>query len=268
MNKFTTYRTATIHYRKVGRGIPVVMIHGFAEDQEVWEYQVEALHHQVQFILPDVPGSGKSTFLDEGAIGMEQYAEAIRAVVEAEQLDKFALIGHSMGGYIALAYAERWPESLTGLGLFHSTAFPDNEEKIANRKKGISFIQTHGAHEFLKQSIPNLFSARYKEGAPKEVEKLIARGTNFSAPELVQYYEAMMVRPDRTGLLKSLEIPILFIIGEEDKTLNLQDGLTQACMPGLSHVFIFPQTAHMGMWEATRRSNSSVMKFLDQQKEY
>jgi pimeloyl-ACP methyl ester carboxylesterase len=188
-------------------------------------------------------------------------------VVEAEQLDKFALIGHSLGGYVTLAMAKMEPGRFPGFGLFHSTAYPDNEVKIANRKRGIAFIQTHGPLEFLKQAIPNLFSEGYKKEQPAEVQKLIDRATNFSALTLVQYYEAMMVRPNRTGLLKSLELPILFIIGEEDKTLNLQDGLTQACMPALSHVFLFPRAAHMGMWESTHRSNTSLMKFLDQQKE-
>ena len=267
MDKFIPFQNATIHYRRVGKGIPVVLIHGFAEDQEIWQRQVEALQDKVQFILPDIPGSGRSTFIAGEGIGIEHYAEGIRRVVEAEQLDKFALIGHSMGGYVALAYAEKWPQSLTGLGLFHSTAYPDNEEKIANRKRGIAFIQTHGPQEFLKQAIPNLFSEGYKKEQPADVQKLIHRATNFSGPTLVQYYEAMMVRPNRTGLLKSLEIPILFIIGEEDKTLNLQDGLTQACMPALSHLFLFPRAAHMGMWESTHRSNTSMMKFLDQQKE-
>ena len=271
MEKSISFRGGALHYRIEGSGQPLCLVHGFAEDLEVWNEQLAPLTAKATLILPDLPGSGKSTALtpENGkSPTISDYAAAVRAIIKHEKIEKFTLIGHSMGGYVSLAYAESWQSSLTGLGLFHSTAYADSAEKIAARQKGIAFINVHGVLEFLKQSTPNLFAVDFKQREPDRINKLIERGTNFSADTLVQYYEAMMIRPDMTGLLKKLEIPLLFVVGEEDKTLNLQDSLAQAHMPVLSNLHIFPHVAHMGMWESTTRSNYSIMKFLDQQKEF
>ena len=271
MEKSIAFRNGTLRYRMEGSGQPLCLVHGFAEDGEVWNEQVEFLKSKSTLILPDLPGSGKSTPLrdDHGkSPSIADYAEGVRTIITHEKIEKFTLIGHSMGGYVSLAYAQAWQSTLTGLGLFHSTAYADSAEKITARQKGIAFINTHGVLEFLKQSTPNLFANDFKQREPGRIDKLIERGTNFSAATLVQYYEAMMVRPDMTGLLKVIEIPLLFVVGEEDKTLNLQDSLAQAHMPVLSNLHLFPHVAHMGMWESTTRSNLSIMKFLDQQKEY
>lgn len=270
MYKSISFEGSVVRYREMGKGDPLVLLHGFAEDHEVWEYQWGKLEHKARLILPDIPGSGGSEMLKAGSSGqpsIEDYAEVIRAIVREEKIEKFTLIGHSMGGYIALAYAEKWEATLTGLGLFHSTAYPDTEDKVAGRKRGIEFMESHGAHEFLKQAIPNLFGSHFRLENPALIDKLIARGANFSVSALVQYYEAMMFRPNRTGTLKSLGIPVLFIIGEEDKTVNLQDSLSQTYLPAVSHVNILPGVAHMGMWESIDRSNQSIMKFLDLLKE-
>ncbi|MEO6638257.1 MAG: alpha/beta hydrolase, partial [Ginsengibacter sp.] len=213
------FRNKKICYKAEGEGNLVLLLHGFAEDGRVWNYQLENLKKNYRLIVPDLPGSGTSDLL-EGEVMLDDYAEAIKAIAEEEMncnnANQFALIGHSMGGYIALAFAERYPELLNGLGLFHSSSFADDEQKIETRKKGIDFIKKNGPGLFLKNTSANLFSETTKAEAPELIEKLIALSKDFKGDALVQYYEAMIKRPDRSAVLRSFQKPVLIIAGMHD----------------------------------------------------
>jgi pimeloyl-ACP methyl ester carboxylesterase len=245
-----------VFYRIAGEGQPVVLLHGFAEDGTVWENQVNDLQNKFQFIIPDLPGSF------DAAHGMEYFAECVRNVLDNENISQVSMIGHSMGGYATLAFAEKYPDRLRSFGLFHSTAYPDSEEKKAVRKRGIEFIQQNGPVKFLEQSIPNLFCEDFKRKDPATVQKILARYTHFTGQSLVNYYEAMMVRPDRTHVLKNFPGPILFILGKYDTAVPLEQGLQQCYMPGLSYIHILERSAHMGMWEEPAFANPFVEEFL------
>ena len=264
---YITCNNKSIYYRKSGVGPCVVLIHGFAEDGKIWKYQETFLKDKCSLIIPDLPGSGKSELMPAGSIEdsklIEQYAEIIKKIIDAEAIKNCILIGHSMGGYITLAFAEKYAEYLNGFGLFHSTAYADSDEKKEARRKGIAFIHKHGAHEFLMQSIPNLFAATFLSKHKGQVNKLIGAAGNFTDEALVQYYRAMMERKDRIDILKKSKKPVLFIIGEEDKSVYLQDSLEQCYLPCKSFVNIYPNVAHMGMWEAKNQSNAGILKFLN-----
>jgi len=260
-----SYNNIDIVYHVTGNGAPVVLIHGFAEDNTIWKYQQAFLQQHFQLIIPDLPGSGQSPFLpfkNTSAI-IDGYAAIIKKILDQENIKSCNVVGHSMGGYVALAFAEKFPEHLAGLGLFHSTAYEDTEEKKKSREKGIAFIQKFGSKEFLKQAIPNLFGENFKKEHPGNIDELIEASGNYTQQALVQYYEAMMARPNRIAVLKSTSKPVLFIIGEEDKSVYLQDSLSQCHLPGLSLIDILPNVAHMGMWEMKDRSNATLMSFLN-----
>jgi pimeloyl-ACP methyl ester carboxylesterase len=256
-----------LFYRKIGNGACVVLIHGFAEDGDVWNNQVDALKNNFQLIIPDLPGSGKSAnCLRPSVTGpeltMDDYADFIKAILNKEGIKSCVMTGHSMGGYITLAFAEKHAELLKGLGLFHSTAYADSDEKKAARKKSIEFMRKHGAAEFIKQSTPNLFSDHTKENYPRMIEELIIKYDNFNLFALVCYYEAMMKRPDRTDILLNFSGPILFIIGEDDNVVPLEHSLQQSHIPGLSYIHILENAGHMGMWEATYYVNDFLTAFI------
>ncbi|MBK7375227.1 MAG: alpha/beta fold hydrolase [Chitinophagaceae bacterium] len=108
-------------------------------------------------MVPDLPGSGKSGVISsQSAVGMEEYAEIIKAILVEEKIEKSTMLGHSLGGYITLAFAEKYPGMLNSFGLVHSTAFADSEEKKAARLKSIEFIKKYGAYDFLRTTIPGL----------------------------------------------------------------------------------------------------------------
>jgi len=269
MIKSIQYKAAKIHYRVLGAGSPVLLLHGFGEDSRIWEGTIADLSKQFLLIVPDLPGSGPSQLM-QGEISMESMAEAVLEILKNEIPDlsaapvnrKPVLIGHSMGGYITLAFAEKYPQLLKAFGLFHSTAFADSEEKKQVRQKSIAFIRQHGAAKFIEQSTPNLFSLQFSKKYPEIVRQQVELYTNFSPSALVSYYEAMMKRPDRSGVLKNFEGPILFIIGKHDNAIPLKDSLQQCHMPKTSYVRILENSGHMGMLEEAEKSVSFLKMFL------
>lgn len=175
---------------------------------------------------------------------------------------QITLIGHSMGGYITLAFAEKYPALLNGFGLFHSTAYADSEEKKETRKKGIEFIKKNGAFAFLKTSIPNLYSPVTKKLNPQLIAYQIERSHKFSGAALVNYYRSMMQRPDRTEILKNSRLPVLFILGKYDNAVPLKDGLEQCSLPDLAYIHVLENAGHMGMREEPAESNQILRNYL------
>ena len=260
MNKFLLYQNKKIFYRITGTGKPVILIHGFGEDATVWQNQVDFLKNKFQLIIPDLPGSGQSEMIDD--MSMEGMAETIHSIIHEENIESCPVIGHSMGGYILLALMEKYWNQVSAFGLFHSSAFADSEEKKATRRKGIEFINRHGAFEFLKTTTPNLFSHITKDERPELIDKQIASLDNFLPSALVSYYKAMMQRPDRTEMLRKATVSVLFIMGKYDVAVPVDDGLKQCHLPEKSYIHILRQSGHMGMLEEPGNSNRILEEFL------
>jgi len=213
-----------------------------------------------KFIVPDLPGSGRSELITD--ISMEGMAEVIKVILDEEEVSSTCIIGHSMGGYISLAFAEKYSNYLSGLGLFHSTSYPDSDERKAARKKAIGSINEKGAPEFLKTSIPNLFSPGHKEQNKKAIGELVEKSNSFSSLSLVSYYEAMMKRPDRRNILKNLKFPVLMIAGKYDTAIPFNDSLEQSHLPGKSYFHILTESGHMGMLEEKKKANIILNNYL------
>ena len=263
MLKNLLFRGRRIEYEIRGEGLPVMMVHGFPADRSVWDPLLTGLENKYRWILPDLPGSGQSDF-NGSLTSLVDFAEALRAITEQENILEMVLIGHSMGGYISLAFAEKYPERLLSLGLFHSSSYADSNEKKEVRDKNISFIQKNGAEPFVRQSIPGLYSTGFAAGNPPEIQKQVLRYANFNAESLVLYLTAMKQRPATTGVLRSFTRPILFIMGEEDKAVPLKDGLEQCHLPPISYIHLLTHTAHMGMIESTNQCQTIIDRFLQQ----
>ncbi|HEX4849674.1 MAG TPA: alpha/beta hydrolase, partial [Puia sp.] len=234
----------------------------------IWNHQIDHLKSKFRLVIPDIPGSGSSSPLIHFEKGkppatMEDYADCFIYLLDQEGISTCDLIGHSMGGYIALAIAERYPSRLKKLGLFQSTAYPDSEEKKEARRKSNDIIRSYGSAAFLEQSIPNLFDESFRKKSPEIVQNLIERYANFLPEVLVSYYEAMILRPERIQILRKFENPLLFIIGENDRAVPLDQSLQQCHLPQISYIHILENTAHMGMLEHPDETNRMLENFLD-----
>ncbi len=258
--KILPYKETQLHYKIMGEGNTVVLLHGFGEDGTIWDHFAKSLSKNYQLLIPDIPGTGAAPLLDGTAIGMEDYAEAIFALLKNENIEKCTMVGHSMGGYITLAFAEKYPQMLHAFALFHSSAYADDEAKKDTRKKAIEFIRQNAAVAFLKTSIPGLFADPVL--SKDNITWLIEKAAQFKPEALIQYYNAMITRPDRTEVLRSTKSPVLFMLGTFDKAVPFEQGLQQATMPSISHIHILSSSAHMGMLEEPEKSLLKFAHFL------
>jgi pimeloyl-ACP methyl ester carboxylesterase len=250
-----------IHYKKAGKGPAVVLIHGFGADSTIWQHQVNYLQQHYFILAPDLRGSGSSANLTP-ATSIEQMADDVKEILDYEQISNCTLIGHSMGGYIILALAEKFSQYVNSIGLIHSTSYQDTEEKKQARVKSIEFIHQNSSKEFINATLPNLFGDTYKQSNPSELAVFIENGNQFTKEHLIAYYEAMMKRPDRTHILQQLKVPVLYFIGSDDKAVNPADALEQASLPEVCSVHFIQGIAHMGMLEAKEKLNKSLEEFL------
>ena len=233
---------------------PVVLLHGFGEDSSVWSGFVPFLQKDFYILTPDYARLSNLK-------SVEEYADFVHEKIVEKGIEKCVIIGHSMGGYIALAFAEKYPEMLTGLGLFHSTSFADSDEKKLARSKNIEFIDKHGAEAFIKTSTPNLYAEAFQKLHPEVIEKHIKYASILPKEALMAGMKAMRDRPDRRQVLKSLRCSVMFIIGEMDKSVSPQDAKSQIMMPKYFSSSILNDVAHMGMVEEPEECLKFVIKF-------
>ncbi|MBL7717833.1 MAG: alpha/beta hydrolase [Flavipsychrobacter sp.] len=248
MTIIKTDKFPQLAYRKSGQGPALVLIHGFPENGGLWGRVVPLLENDFTVIVPDLPGTGNSTLGTAGA-SMEDMADGIKMLLENVGLSRAVIAGHSMGGYVALAFADRYPDMLAGLALVHSTASADNDDKKETRRKSIALITKGGKEPFIKQMIPNLFAPTFREAHPSVIEEQVKRGMELEADSMVAFYEAMMNRPDRTDLLEKATFPVQFIIGKEDALVPAEVALAQSRMASRNFVSLYSNTGHMSMIE-------------------
>ena len=182
MKKNIEYNNANLVYHVYGEGLPVVLLHGFAETSSIWNNQIKCLSNYSKLIIPDLPGSGESQLQHDSSnnLSIEDFSNAIYSIIQNENIEQCIMLGHSMGGYVALAFAENYPEKLKAFGFVQSTAFADSEEKKQNRLRGIEMIENYGSYTFIKNTTPNLFTQTFKTTHAAKIEQLIEQGKSFS----------------------------------------------------------------------------------------
>ncbi len=262
--KYLLYQQRKVAYNVQGKGAnALVFLHGFCEDSTIWdEWKDELVAAGYKVVCADLPGFGESELAQEASI--EYYADTVQAVVqEAIGQNRFLLIGHSMGGYTALAFAEKYPEQLAGLGLFHSHPYADSEAKKEARQKSIRFVQEQGTALYVKQLISDLFAAAWARTNSFVVNRLIHKASTYAPQGIIDGLTAMMARPDRHGVLECANWPVLFIIGEEDKAIPAELSLAQTSLPATASVHILEKIGHMGMLEAPRKTRQIVREFAE-----
>lgn len=251
-------------YFKKGNGPVVFLLHGFAEDHTIWNYQVEQLAKSYCCILPDLPGTGASSDASS-ELSIADMADFIHEIAQFEQCSSFVLAGHSMGGYIALAYAEKYGSFLSGLGLIHSTAYADDDTKKENRLKSIRLIEgnENGKEVFLRAMVPNLYAEASHVKVASEMNRHLTIALNLSSITLINYYKAMIARTDKTHVLESFRKPVLFMIGKQDNAVPYKDVLSQSAIASQSMVHLKNDLGHTSMLEAPEILNSILNSFCE-----
>ena len=245
----------------LGQGFPIIFIHGFCETQAMWFPFVEPLAEDYQVITLDLPGFGDSPLITS-EISLEEVADDLADWFNDQGFNKAVVIGHSLGGYVALALAERHPHLIQGLGLFHSMAYADDTESKQKRDKALMFLKKHPVAKFIEPFIPSLFHQPRKDELKEEIRKSTDIGLQTSLEAIIAYTGAMRERKDRFATWESLTVPCLFIAGTHDTRIPVD--LAEAHIEAREEVdgYIMPETAHMGMFERPTETLQMIQDYL------
>jgi pimeloyl-ACP methyl ester carboxylesterase len=233
-----------IHYKKSGSGPALILIHGFPMNRQVWEQFEPGLTNQFTVFTPDLPGFGSSEILT-GDFSLADVAAVMNDWIEAEQIKEPVLVGHSLGGYVALEMIRLEPGKFDGLVLFHSTAYADSVEKKESRTKVLKFIDENGVLAFTSNFIEPLFADPSHPAIPF-VKNISVKA---QADAVKGYTRAMRDRVDNSRVLADFPKSILILGGESDKGIPADSLMEQGRLNPRITVSIMREAAHMGMFE-------------------
>ncbi|OIK11367.1 alpha/beta hydrolase [Bacillus sp. MUM 116] len=252
-------KNGTIAYIDKGNGTPIILLHGFCGSSRYWEEVIPSLTKNYRIIAPDLPGHGEtSVFKDSESI--ELFADVIKEFLDNLKIDKITMFGHSLGGYIALAFAEKFSERLNGFSLIHSTAFPDSEEAKKGRDANADKVKQSGIRALIDGLVPKLFSPENVEKKAEYVE--MAKQIGYTTPPdgAIGTLAAMKNRPDRNSVLDNTTLPVLLIAGEDDQIIPKEKTFSVS-KPNIKQEVI-KDSGHMSMYENPNVLIAEITKFL------
>ena len=214
------FNNKNVYYHVQGEGKPIVLLHGFLESSTMWEGIVESLVQKFKVLIIDMPGHGKSEVQDE-THSMELMAEIVHALMMHLKFEQALFLGHSMGGYVALAYAERFSSMMDGLLLLNSTAQNDSPERKENRNRALKLLEQERIG-FISSAIPQLFSENSRAEYAKEIKELINQARSFPKLGIMANIRGMRDRKDRSEVLKDFNKPKMLISGINDPIIPIE----------------------------------------------
>ena len=243
----------------------ILLIHGFGEDHCIWKQQIIFLSNHYRVIAPNLPGvhCKPLNIHHSHTPSLRNYVEVLHELMHSLHIEKYYILGHSMGGYIGLAFADYYVNHVIGLALVHSTTFEDSPAKKESRLKIAEFLLEHGTQKFLETATQNLFSNSFKQAHPEQIQDVIDSASDISPEAMVQFVMAMRNRKAHTHMLTQQRIPIWMIVGDEDIAVPIEDSLEQTKLLPENNVIILKQVGHMGMLEAAEKVNHALLGFIE-----
>ncbi|MCW3076004.1 MAG: Alpha/beta hydrolase [Bacteroidetes bacterium] len=262
MLKTCLYKKETVTFFDKGKGKAVVLLHGFLGSHEIWRNTINDLSTSYRVIAIDLPGHGHTACYGY-AHSMDLMAKCVKAVMDHLHLKKYVIIGHSMGGYVGLAFADLFPDNLRGLCLYHSTAYADSDEKKKDRLRAVQAVKSN-RNIYTKNTIRNLFATKNLKYLKTEISfaTKIAKGTGRQG--IIAALHGMKDRPRRDIILGLVEYPVMMVIGELDNVLPYQQLLEQSQTIRNKIILYLEHDGHFGFLESPRHSNKELRKFLRQ----
>ena len=260
MLKTTAFKKGKVTFSDTGKGRVVVLLHGFLGSHQVWEQATTQLSKSYRVIAIDLPGHG-STDCFGYVHTMDLIAKCVKAVMDSLRLKKYVIIGHSMGGYVGLAYADLFPDNLKGLCLFHSSAYADSEEKKRDRTRSIKIVKAN--HKiYTTEVIKNLFATKNSKYLKTEIAFAQKIASKVSKQSIVAALEGMKDRPNRDLVLGMVHYPVMMVIGELDNVLPKDQLLEQSQLIKNKHLLYLEHDGHMGFLESPRVTLKALKKFI------
>lgn len=260
MLKFIKKGDQKIAYKVTGKGFPVVFIHGFCEDGRMWD-DFSKKFSDYQVITIDLPGFGQTDLIPE--LTISKMADTVKAVLDKCKISSCVLVGHSMGGYVAMDFVSRFSKEIDfkGIVMFHSHPFKDSKNKKSKRTQVSNFIEKNGVAIFVHQFLPSLFSGFFNSNR-FTVQKLTFRASQYSKESLLASLNAMRNRIDHTKTMEQIDCPVLFINGMKDEIIPVELALEQTALPNIADIRNLEDVGHVGMFEAPNRTSRFIREFL------
>lgn len=258
---YIKFQKKSVFYTDEGKGKVIILLHGFTESSKIWKRFATGLSKKYRVVRIDLPGHGKSECV-AGVHTMDLLTDVVFTVLRKLKVGKCLMVGHSLGGYVTLAFAGKHPDMLRGFILFHSHCFPDTQTEQENRDHTITVVN-QDKFGFVAQFIPSLFPVEVHKKYAKQIEKLIRQSARMPKEGVIAALEGMKIRPDQSELLKATKLPVLFILGLKDAKAPLSRLWEMVTLPVRSDVLILRECGHMGYIEAPEETYAAVCEFAD-----
>jgi len=263
MLKKSSIQNAQLQWFEQGEGPALLLLHGFTESHRCWLPAIDVLAKQFRVLAPDLPGSGGSSLLGNGTADLGATATLLWDWLSGLQIDKCVVVGHSMGGYVALEMMAAVPDRLLGIGLFHSHPLGDDAGKKLNRDRTIELIEKRGSKDFLHGFIPNLFAPDQRAALTETIDLLEKQAAEQSVAAYVAQTRAMRDRLPRLDLLQAHRLPKLVVLGRHDPILPVATGLAFAVQLNNCQLELLESAGHMGMYESPDQTAAILAEFCN-----
>jgi 3-oxoadipate enol-lactonase len=250
----------TLNYSEKGQGMPVVLLHGFPFRGVIWHEQQERLSDRYRVIAPDLRGHGQSP-APPGVYEMELLARDVLALLDALLVEKAVILGHSMGGYVALAAWKLAPDRFVGLGLIASQADADTEIARQGRYKLAKKVAAEGSKVVAEALLPKLFARNLPAGTPF-VDQLRQMILNTSSAGIIGSLQGMAQRSDSGPLLPNINIPVLVLAGDKDQIIPCENAPAMAAALAAATLASVKNAGHLPMLEQPQATTAAIRDFL------
>jgi pimeloyl-ACP methyl ester carboxylesterase len=259
---FFLYRGRRIHYTDSGDGAVIVLLHGYLESSEVWNGFSGKLALSFRVISVDLPGCGLSDVFGE-VHSMEFMAMAIKELFDHLGIIKVFLTGHSLGGYVALAFLELFPDLLSGYCLFHSQPFADTPAAIEKRKREIEIVKMGKKNLMYPDNVIKMFASSNLEKFSDALQRSKNIASRIPGEGIIAVLNGMMIRPSRLTFMEEGKVPCLWILGSMDNYIPYDLIQKQVNLPDNAKIVILANSGHMGFVEEEELSVKIVLDFVN-----
>jgi pimeloyl-ACP methyl ester carboxylesterase len=253
-----TYKGVPVRFDDGGEGKPVILLHGYLESLNIWDDFICPLSEKYRVITIDLPGHGET-----GVITMEFMAETVKAVLDYLKIEKCVLVGHSMGGYAALAFLELFPEMLIGLCMFHSKPYADTTAAVENRKRAIKLIKEGKKEMIVSTNVPNGFANKNLDKLNDDIDFALEIARKTPDEGIIAALNGMMRRPSRETILVQTQLPFLYILGEQDNLITFNDVYPVFKLPKNGRFLVLKNSGHMGFMEEKEKTLEGMISFVE-----
>lgn len=258
---FFAFNGGKIYYNEIGEGTPVVLLHGYLESADVWNVFAKNLSGRFRVISVDLPGHGRSG-LYGSTHTMEFMANVVKELLDTLCIEKVFLIGHSLGGYVTLAFLELFPEILYGYSLFHSQPFPDTPETIEKRMREIALVKEGRTEIFYPDNIKRMFAGPNLETFNDAVKRSMEIASGLNGDGIIAVLNGMMTRPSRLLHMEEGRVPCLWILGALDNYIPCEIMQKRVRLPSNATVVVLHNSGHMGFVEEEELSVQILSDFI------